>query len=135
MGEEIGLMNDPEWLPSIRWRGSSVRRGLLAAAVMLVAVACGQNPVLGDWDIDRQETERSAVAAAEVTDLLTLTLRSDAIVAKDTEIPVSYIVEGDRVRLVREDGRGEHLIELLPDGRIRIELPVGVSAVYRRAGS
>jgi len=102
---------------------------------MFVAVACGQNPVLGDWDIDRQETGSSALAAAEATDLLTLTLRSDAIVAEDTEIPVSYVVEEGRVRLVREDGRGEHLIELLPDDRIRVELPIGVSAVYRRAGS
>jgi hypothetical protein len=102
---------------------------------MFVAVACGQNPVLGDWDIDRQETGSSALAAAEATDLLTLTLRSDAIVAEDTEIPVSYVVEEDRVRLIRDDGRGEHLIELLPDDRIRVELPIGVSAVYRRAGS
>ena len=44
-------------------------------------------------------------------------------------------VEGDRVRLIREDGRGEHLVELLPEERIRVELPIRASAVYRRAGS
>jgi hypothetical protein len=44
------------------------------------------------------------------------------------------VVEEARVRFVREDGRGEHAIELLPDGRIRVELPIGVRAVYRRAG-
>jgi hypothetical protein len=112
-----------------------VSRRLVAAAVVLVTVACGQNPVLGDWSIDRQESERGAVTAAELTDLSTLTFRSDAIVANDSVIPVSYVVEGDRIRLIREDGRGEHLIELLPDGRIRVELPIRVSAVYRRVGS
>lgn len=111
-------------------------RGLVAVAVMLVASACGdQNPVLGDWSIDRHETERGAVTAAEVTDLSTLTFRSDAIAAKDTVIPVSYVVEGDRVRLIREDGRGEYLVELLPEDRIRVELPIRASAVYRRTGS
>ena len=109
---------------------------LVAAAVVLVTVACGQNnPVLGDWSIDRQESVSGAVTAAEAADLSTLTFRGDAIVAKDTVIPVSYVVEGDRIRLIREDGRGEHLIELLPDGRIRVELPIRVTAVYRRAGS
>lgn len=111
-------------------------RGLVATTVMLVAIACGdQNPVLGDWDIDSQQTERGAVTAAELTDLSTLTFRSDAIVTNDTVIPVSYVVEGDRVRLIREDGRGEHLVELLPEDRIRVDLPIRVSAVYRRAGS
>ena len=50
-------------------------------------------------------------------------------------IPVTYIVEEKRVRAIREDGRGEHAIELLPDGRIRVALPIGVEAVYVRAGS
>ena len=39
------------------------------------------------------------------------------------------------VRALRGDGHGEHVIEVLPDGRIRVELPNGVAAVYRRAGS
>jgi hypothetical protein len=42
-------------------------------------------------------------------------------------------VEEGLVRLVREDGRGEHAIEALPDDRIRVELPIGVTAIYRRA--
>jgi hypothetical protein len=48
---------------------------------------------------------------------------------------VTWEVEGDVARAVRRDGRGEHRIEALPDGRIRVELPIGVSAVYRRAGA
>lgn len=110
-------------------------RTLTALVVALAAAACGQNPVLGDWEIDPAESERGAVTAAEATGLSMLTLRADAIVTEDIEIPVSYIVERDRVVLVREDGLGEHAIELLPDDRIRIELPIRVSAVYRRAGS
>ena len=38
------------------------------------------------------------------------------------------------MRFVRADGRGEHVIAVLPDDRIGVELPVGVTAVYRTAG-
>jgi hypothetical protein len=41
----------------------------------------------------------------------------------------------DRVRIVRGDGRGEHVVEVLPDDRIRVDLPIGVTAVCRRVGS
>ncbi|MBW2416163.1 MAG: hypothetical protein JRG76_16820 [Deltaproteobacteria bacterium] len=112
----------------------AVARSLAVLVVVLAAAACGQNPVLGAWDIDAQENTRSALAAAEATDLTALTFRRDAIVAEGTVIRVSYVIEEGRVRLVREDGRGEHLIELLADDHIRIELPIGISAVYRRRG-
>ena len=41
-------------------------------------------------------------------------------------------MEEGRVRLVRSDGRGEHTIELLGDAQIRVVLPIGVTAYYRR---
>jgi hypothetical protein len=104
-------------------------------AAVLAAAACGRNPVLGDWELDRGETPRGAVLAVEATDLATLSLRGDAIVAKGTEIPVTWTLEGQVARAVRGDGRGEHHVELLADGRLRVELPIGVTAVYRRAGS
>jgi hypothetical protein len=107
---------------------------LLLAAALGVA-ACGRNPVLGDWELDRGETSPGAVLAVDATQLAALRLERDAIAAGDTTIPVAYVVEGDVVRAVRGDGRGEHRLELLPDGRLRVELPVGVTAVYRRAGS
>lgn len=103
-----------------------------------IAVACGRlggNPVLGDWEIDRDQTAKSARLAAEVTDLAELTFRDDAIVAEDVVIPVTYQVDGGVVRAIRGDGRGEHRIEVLPDQRIRVELPIGVTVVYRRKGS
>jgi hypothetical protein len=102
--------------------------------VAVAAAACGRNPVLGDWEIDRADSSRRAMLAADVADLATLSFQSGAIVATGTQIPVRYEVAGDVVRAVRVDGRGEHRIEVLPDGRIRVELPIGVSAVYRRAG-
>lgn len=112
-----------------------VLAGLLAAALAIGCGRGGSNPILGDWEIDRGETRRGAVLAAEATDLATVTFRRDAIAAKGVEIPVTYAVEEGRVRAVRGDGRGEHVVELLPDGRIRVALPIGVEAVYRRAGS
>jgi hypothetical protein len=57
----------------------------------------------------------------------------DSVASPDTEIPVGYVVERDVVRVVRSDGRGEHRVELLRDGRIRAELPIAVTAVYRPA--
>ena len=48
------------------------------------------------------------------------------------QIPGEWIVEEGRVRLVRSDGRGEHTIELLADDQIRVVLPIGVTAYYRR---
>jgi hypothetical protein len=107
----------------------------LGLAIALLALACSRNPVLGEWDLDRGASSRGAVLAAEATDLAALSLRGDAIVAKGTEIPVTWAVEGQVARAVRGDGRGEHRVELLPDGRLQVELPIGVTAVYRRAGS
>ncbi len=104
-------------------------------AVALLAAACGRNPVLGDWELDRDETSRGALLAAEAAELTTLRFESNSVDVSGTEIPVSYVVEGDLVRVVRGDGRGEHRVEVLPDGRIRVELPIGVTAVFRRAGS
>jgi hypothetical protein len=104
------------------------------AAVVAAATACGggdRNPVLGDWALDRDATASGAVLAVESTDLASLTLREDAIVAGDTVIPVRWIVDSPRVRAVRGDGRGEHLVEVLPEGRIQVDLPIGVRAVYR----
>jgi hypothetical protein len=104
-----------------------------AVAVVLAAAACGRgsNPVLGDWELDREATGSSAVLAVETTGLGRLTFRADAIAAGDAVIPVTWAVEGTRARAIRGDGRGEHAVELLPDGRMRVELPIGVEAVYQ----
>ena len=108
-------------------------RILLALALLLAA--CSRNPVLGDWEIDRGENASGVLLAADATELATLRFESDSVVAPGVEIPVSYAQEGEIVRVIRGDGRGEHRVELLADGRIRVELPIGVTAVYRRAGS
>jgi hypothetical protein len=73
--------------------------------------------------------------SVEASELETLAFESEAITSPGTTIPVSYVVEEDVVRVVRGDGRGEHRVELLEDGRIRVELPIGVTAVYRRSGA
>lgn len=109
---------------------------MAGAVALFLAAACGQrNPVLGAWELDRDETSHGAVLAAEATELTTLRFESGSIASPGTEIPVTYVFEEGVVRAVRGDGRGEHRIEVLPDGRIRVELPIGVAAVYRRAGS
>ena len=42
---------------------------------VLAAAACGRNPILGDWEIDRGETPRGAVLAVEPRSSATLSLR------------------------------------------------------------
>jgi hypothetical protein len=106
---------------------------LLLAALWLAA--CGRNPVLGDWEIDRDDNTRGALLAVEAAEMETLHFERSAVASPGSEIPVSYVVEGDVVRVVRADGRGEHRVERLADGRIRVELPIGVTAVYRRPES
>jgi hypothetical protein len=113
----------------LRWRHCAL------LGIALLAAACGRNPVLGEWEVDRDETARGALLAIEAAELETLRFESGSIASPGTEIPVSYVVEEEVVRVVRGDGRGEHRVEVLEDGRIRIELPIGVTAVYRRAGA
>jgi len=102
--------------------------------LLLAAVGCGENPVLGEWVVDPAQNSRGVLRATEAADLERLTFSRDAIESGDTRILVSYVVEDRRVRVVRGDGRGEHRVELLDDGRLHVELPIGVDAVYRRAG-
>jgi len=108
---------------------------IIIAAILFAAACSRSNPVLGDWELDSDETSQGAVLAAEAAELTTLRFASDSVDVPGIEIPVSYVVEGDLVRVVRGDGRGEHRVEVMPDGRIRVELPIGVTAVFRRAGS
>jgi hypothetical protein len=112
-----------------------MRSGVLLAVALLLAGACGRNLLLGGWEIDRDDNARGVLLAADAAELATLRFESDGVAAPGVEIPVSYVAEGEVVRVVRGDGRGEHRVELLPDGRIRVELPIGITAVYRRAGS
>jgi hypothetical protein len=109
---------------------------LAAAALLAFGFACGpRNPVLGAWEIDADDNSRGTLLAVEAAEMTTLRFESASIAAPGAEIAVSYVTEGDVVRVVRGDGRGEHRVEVLPDGRIRVELPIGVTAVYRRGGS
>jgi hypothetical protein len=91
--------------------------------------------VLGDWEVDRAQTQSSALLVVDATDLATLRFDGAGATAGETEIAGTWIVEETATRLVRSDGRGEHRIEVLPDDRIRVELPIGVSAVYKRVGA
>ena len=110
----------------------SLRRPLLVALGLGLA-ACGQgNPVLGDWELDRQATNPGAAFVVDAADLELLSFDGDGATSGETEIPGTWIVEEGRVRLVRDDGRGEHAIEVLGEDEIRVALPIGVTAYYRR---
>ena len=117
-------------------RERTLRFGLACfVAVLALAASCGRsNPVLGEWEVDPRETPRGALLAVQATELESLTFDRDGATAGNTEIPGTWVVEENAARLVRADGRGEHRVEVLGEDRIRVELPIGVNAVYKRAG-
>lgn len=112
-------------------------RRLLASvalvAALLAVAGCSRNPVLGDWELDPGETQSGAVLAVQAAQLEHLSFTRSALVAGDTTIEGSYVVEAGRVRFVRADGNGEHVIETLEGDRIDVDLPIGVHAIYKRA--
>ena len=111
----------------------STARIACALALVLALAACGRsNPVLGDWELDVSQTSLGAVLAVKAAGLETLSFDRSGARSGDTEIPGEWVVEEGRVELVREDGRGSHPIEVLSDDEIRVSLPIGVSAFYRR---
>jgi len=116
-------------------RAAARSAAALGLAALLAVAACGRNPALGDWEVDRDDNAPGTLLAVDAAEIATLRFTGDAIDAGGTLIAVSYEIEGDVVRAVRSDGRGEHRLEALPDGRLRVELPIGLAAVYRRAGS
>jgi len=105
-----------------------------ALAVGLSALAgCGRsNPVLGGWELDRQETALGAVLAVQRPVSRRSPSTATAPRAARPRSPANGSLEEGRVRLVREDGRGDHAIEVLSEDQIRVELPIGVTAYYRR---
>jgi hypothetical protein len=112
--------------------GRTRRACVLAVALALLA-SCGRsNPVLGDWDLDASETGLGAMLAVKAAGLETLSFDGNGAKSGDTAIPGEWVVEEGRVRLVREDGNGEHAIEVLSDDQIRVALPIGITATYRR---
>jgi hypothetical protein len=114
---------------------SAAARRLAITAFFALSAACGRsNPALGEWEVDRQATPRGALLAVQASELESLTFDRSGATAGDTQIPGSWVVDGNTARLVRADGRGEHRVEAIGEDRIRVELPIGVSAVYKRAG-
>ena len=106
--------------------------GAVLVAALVALAGCSRNPVLGDWELDRSETPQGAVLAVQAAGLETISFDREGAHSGDTEIPGEWIVTEDRVRLVREDGGGEHSIEVISNDLIRVELPIGVTAYYRR---
>jgi hypothetical protein len=107
---------------------------ILALPVIALALAActDANPLIGEWTMDRADTAPGAAALATKSGLDHITFAPTTVLAGDTELAVDYIVEGDRIRIVRRERDYEDLVELLEDGRIRVHLPAGIPVVYKR---
>ena len=84
--------------------------------------------------MDSDQTSLGAAAFARQAGFDRITFESDRVLTGDLELQVRYVVEEDRVRIVRRDRDHEDVVELLDGGLINVELPPGIPVVYRRAG-
>lgn len=107
----------------------------LALVFFLGWTGCGpSNPLLGEWEMDSSQTSLGAATFARQSGFDRLTFEPERVVTGDVELSVHYIIEEDRVRVVRRDRDHEDVVELLANGLINVEIPPGISVVYRRAG-
>jgi hypothetical protein len=118
-------------ISGVRWGISA----LLVAALLAVSTACGpSNPVLGEWEMDPRQTSPEAAAFTRQAGFDRISFERDRVLTGDVELSVRYVVEEDRVRVVRTDRDHEDVVELLDDGLIDVEVVPGINVVYRRAG-
>jgi hypothetical protein len=106
----------------------------IAAALLAVVLGCGEtNPLLGEWEVDPQETTAGALLLVRRTGDALIAFEPDRVRLGPDALPVRYEVEGSRVHLIRTDREFVHEVDLLEDGRIRVHFPGDYAAIYRRA--
>jgi hypothetical protein len=108
----------------------------IAAACCAVVFGCGQgNPLLGEWEVDPQETTAGVLSLVRRTGDALIVFEPDRVRLGPDELPVRYEVEESRVHLIRTDRDFVHEVDLLEGGQIRVHFPGGYAVVYRRANS
>ena len=108
----------------------------LAAAIFSVVLGCGEsNPLLGEWEVDPQETTFGALSLVRRTGDTLIVFESDRVRIGNDELPIRYEREESRVHLIRTDRDFVHEVDLLEGGQIRVHFPGGYAVVYRRASS
>jgi len=109
-------------------------RKVFAASLLATALAaCSEpNPILGVWVVDPDASSTGAEAAAGVAGLRQLEFREDKLVIGAEAIDVRYEIDGQRVIVTRTpEGRGD-VYTFTDDGRMEMELPMGITVVYRQ---
>jgi hypothetical protein len=105
------------------------------AAVLAAGAACrggAKNPLLGSWELDADQTGVGVAAFVRQMGDEHIEFAPDRVRIGDAELPVRYVVEKDRVRVIRTDREHEDRVELLGGGAIRVYFPAGYEAVYQR---
>ncbi len=111
-------------------------RAMIAAAFFAVVLTCGEgNPLLGEWEVDPQETTVGVLSLVRRTGDALIVFEPDRVRLGPDELPVRYEVDESRVHLIRTDRDFVHEVDLLEGGQIRVHFPGGYSVVYRRASS
>lgn len=108
----------------------------IAAAIFALVLGCGEaNPLLGEWEVDPQETTAGVLLLVRRTGDALIAFEPDRVRLGPDELPVRYEVEESRVHLIRTDREFVHDVDLLEDGKIRVHFPGDYAVVYRRASS
>jgi hypothetical protein len=113
-----------------------IRRAALLSLALLVGglAACAEpNPIEGVWVVDEEASSGGAQAAASVAGLKQLEFREDKLVIGTESVDVSYETDGQRVIVTRTaEGKGE-VYTMTDDGKMKHEMPMGITVVYKRA--
>jgi hypothetical protein len=118
-----------------RGNRTRTRRGI-AAAILAAVLGCGEaNTLLGEWEVDPQETTVGVLLLVRRTGDELVVFEADRVRLGPDELPIRYETEGGRVHLIRTDREFVHEVDLLESGKIRVHFPGDYTAVYRRASS
>jgi len=106
----------------------------IAAACLATALGCSEgNPLLGEWNVDPQETSRGVLSLVRHTGDAIIVFEPHHVRLGPDELPIRYEFDEGRVHLVRTDRDFVHDVDLLESGLIRVHFPGGYTVVYRRA--
>lgn len=108
----------------------------IAAACLATALGCSEgNPLLGEWNVDPQETSQGVLSLVRRTGDAIIVFEPDRVRLGPDALPIRYEFEERRAHLIRTDRDFVHEVDLLDAGLIRVHFPGGYAVVYRRAPS
>jgi hypothetical protein len=93
----------------------------------------GGHPLQGRWQVDLEAMGLGDAMPPELANQSVMVFTGNSIEAKGQRVACRFEVEGSQVKVIPEDGSGELLFTIRPDGRAVLEMGL-FKLVYKRAG-